>query len=114
ALLLKTLVMLEGTARLVNPTFNLVEVLKPYYRQFLVRRLSPRRLVRRAWATVREWEDLLQNAPRQLRELLRGVPKKQMSIRLEHHHLEPSVNRLVFGLMTSALFVGSAFMWSYK
>jgi ubiquinone biosynthesis protein len=114
ALLLKTLVMLEGTARLVNPTFNLAEVLQPYRRQYLMRRLSPRRLARRAWATLQDWEELFQAAPRQLRDLLRGVQTQRFAIHLEHHHLEPSVNRLVFGMMTSALFVGSAFMWSYK
>jgi len=114
ALLLKTLVMLEGTARLVNPTFNLVEVLEPYRRQFLLRRLSPRRLARRAWTTLRDWEDLVQGLPRQLRDMLRGVQTQRFAIRLEHHHLEPSVNRLVFGMMTSALFLGSSLMWSYK
>lgn len=114
ALLLKTLVMLEGTARLVNPRFNLVEVLEPYRRQFLLRRLSPRRLARRAWATLQDWEDLAQTLPRNLKDLLRGVRQHRVAIQLEHHHLEPSVNRLVFGMMTSALFLGSAVMWSYK
>ena len=33
---------------------------------------------------------------------------------LSHRHLEPSVNRLVFGMMVSALFVGSAWMWAAK
>jgi ubiquinone biosynthesis protein len=114
ALLLKTLVMLEGTARLVSPTFNLVEVLEPYRRQFLLRRFSPRRLAKQAWTTLRDWEDLIQNLPRQLRDVLRGVQKQRFAIQLEHHHLEPSVNRLVFGMMTSALFLGSALMWSYR
>jgi ubiquinone biosynthesis protein len=114
ALLLKTLVMLEGTARLVNPTFNLVEVLRPYRRQFWMRRMSPRRLARRAWTSFQDWEDLVLSAPRQLRDLIRGVQHHRFAIQLEHHHLEPSVNRMVFGLMTSSLFVGSALMWSYK
>jgi ubiquinone biosynthesis protein len=35
-------------------------------------------------------------------------------VRLEHHHLEPSVNRLVLGMLTSALFVGSSLLWAYK
>jgi ubiquinone biosynthesis protein len=114
ALLLKTLVMLEGTARLVNPTFNLAEVLAPYRRQFLIRRLSPKRLVRRAWGAIEDWEELVRIVPRQVRDLLRGAQKQRFAIQLEHHHLEPSVNRLVFGMLTSALFLGSALMWSYK
>jgi ubiquinone biosynthesis protein len=31
-----------------------------------------------------------------------------------HKHLEPSVNRAVFGLMVSSLFLGSAIMWAAK
>lgn len=113
-LLLKTVIMLEGTARLINPTFNLVEVLQPYRRKILMRRMSPRRMLRRAWATLEDWEELLAIFPRQMREIIKGLQQHRIAIQLEHHHLEPSVNRLVFGLMTSALFVGSAFMWSYR
>ena len=40
--------------------------------------------------------------------------RQQFAVQLQHQHLEPSVNRLVFGMMTSALFVGSAWMWAHK
>jgi len=33
---------------------------------------------------------------------------------LDHRRLGPSVNRLVLGMMTSALFLGSSFLLSYK
>src|SRR5262249_26255760 len=33
---------------------------------------------------------------------------------LEHKRLEPALNRLVFGLLTSALFLGSALLWSLR
>ncbi len=59
ALLLKVLVMLEGTARLVNPSFNLIEVLEPYRRRFLLRRLSPKRLARRLLAAARDWDEVM-------------------------------------------------------
>jgi len=36
-----------------------------------------------------------------------------MGVQLLHRHLEPSVNRLVFGLMVSALFVGSSMLWAF-
>src|SRR5262249_34507603 len=47
ALLLKVLVMLEGTGRLVNPHFSLAEVLQPYQHKLVLRRLSPARQARR-------------------------------------------------------------------
>jgi ubiquinone biosynthesis protein len=114
ALLLKVLVMLEGTARLVNPTFNLVEVLEPYRRRFLLRRLSPRRLVRRLLTAVRDWDEVMSAMPRLARDLMQFARRQQFAVQLQHQHLEPSVNRLVFGLMVSSLFVGSAMMWAFR
>ena len=57
---------------------------------------------------------LIRGLPRQLRGLFRQARQQEIIVRLRHEHLEPSVNRLVFGMMTSALFVGSATMWAYQ
>ncbi len=40
--------------------------------------------------------------------------RQEISVQLSHRHLEPSVNRLVFGLMVSAMFVGSSMLWASK
>jgi ubiquinone biosynthesis protein len=112
SMLLKVLVMLEGTARLLNPHFNLTEAIEPYRRTLALKNYSPRRLLRRSWATVRDWEEVLQALPRQLRDVFSAAHRREFGVRLEHYHLEPSVNRLVFGLMVSSLFVGSSLLWA--
>ena len=38
----------------------------------------------------------------------------KFDVHLYHRALEPSVNRLVLGMLASALFLGSAWMLSYK
>ncbi len=114
AMLLKVLIMLEGTARLVNPSFNLAGVLEPYRRQFVRRKLSPKRLFRRILTAARDWDEVMQGLPRLVRDLMTFARRQQFAVQLQHQHLEPSVNRLVFGLMTSALFVGSALLWAAK
>lgn len=114
ALLLRVLVMLEGTGRLLSPKFNLVELLEPYRRTLVLKRLSPKRMWRRSLLALQDWEDLIRGMPRQLGSLLRMLQKQEMGVQLLHKHLEPSVNRLVFGLMVSALFVGSSMMWAYQ
>ena len=114
ALLLKVLIMLEGTARLLSSRFNLVEVLQPYQRRFLRRRLSPRFWMRRFWTMAYDWDEVVLGMPRMIRDLMQIARKQQFAVQLEHHHLEPSVNRLVFGLLVSSLFVGSAMLWAYR
>ncbi|MCZ2340857.1 MAG: AarF/ABC1/UbiB kinase family protein [Bacteroidales bacterium] len=112
ALLLKVLIMLEGSARLLSPRFNLVEVLQPYRRGFLKRRVSPKRLLGRFLSAMRDWDEIASGLPRLVRDLMVFARRQQFAVQLEHQHLEPSVNRLVFGMMTSALFLGSALLWA--
>ncbi len=114
ALLLRVLVMLEGTGRLLAPDFNLVELLEPYKKTSILKKLSPKRALLRLANTVGDWEELVRALPRQLGSLLRMFQRHELGVELSHRHLEPSVNRLVFGLMVSALFVGSAVMWAAK
>lgn len=112
AMLIKVFVMLEGTARLLSPKFNLVEVIAPYKRQLLWRRLSPARHVRRFRRIYRELEILAEIAPRGLIELIEQVQSGKFDVHLDHRGLEPSVNRLVLGLLASALFLGSSLLLS--
>jgi ubiquinone biosynthesis protein len=57
-------------------------------------------------------EQLAEVLPRRLREILQQVEMGKFDVHLDHRGLEPSVNRLVLGMMTSALFLGSAIMIS--
>jgi ubiquinone biosynthesis protein len=114
ALLLKVLVMLEGTARLLNPHFSLVELMKPYQEKLLLRRLSPHRYLQKVRRVYREWEALGSVLPQGLRDVLRQLQTGRFTVHQEHKGLEPSVNRLVFGMLTSSLFLGSAWMVSNK
>ena len=80
----------------------------------MLKKLSPRRAVRRLLGTLGDWDDLIRALPRQVGDVLRMFQRQEIGVQLSHRHLEPSVNRLVFGLMVSALFVGSAMMWAAK
>jgi ubiquinone biosynthesis protein len=114
AMLVKVLVMLEGTSRLVSPRFSLMEVMGPYQRKMVLRRLSPARQVRKLRRLYSELERLAAIAPRGLIDILQQVQSGRFDIHLDHRGLEPSVNRLALALITSALFLGSSLMLSQK
>lgn len=114
AVLLRVLVMLEGTAQQLAPDFNLMELLTPYHRKIVLKKLSPRRLWRRLAALGKDWDDLIRELPRQVGSIFRLLQGQELGVQLIHRHLEPSVNRVVFGLMVSALFVGSSMLWAFK
>jgi ubiquinone biosynthesis protein len=113
ALLLRMLVMLEGTGRMLSPAFNLVELMEPYQRKLVMKKLSPRRVWHRLSDAISDWDDLIRNLPQHVGTMFRMLQRQEMGVQLVHRHLEPSVNRLVFGLMVSALFVGSSMMWAF-
>ena len=110
SVLLKVLIMLEGTAKRLEPEFSLMEVLEPYQRKIIARRFSPSRQLRKARRLAYEIEQLAEIVPRRLRDILQQVQAGRFDVHLDHRGLEPSVNRLVLGLLTSALFLGSVIL----
>lgn len=111
-LLVKMLVMLEGTANQLNPQFNIAELLEPYRYEAIKRRLSPQRMWRKLQRTQRDWSRLVESIPGDVSDILNRVRRGSFNVHLEHRRLDSIVNRLVLGLLTSALFVGSASMLS--
>src|SRR5262249_31917049 len=114
ALLIKVLIMLEGTSQLLNPKFSLIELIQPYQRKLLWRRWSPSRQIQKARPLAHEWEHLAEARPRGITDLLQQGETGRFYVHLEHKSMEPSINRLVFGMLTSALFLGSSLLWSLK
>jgi ubiquinone biosynthesis protein len=112
SLLLKTLVMLEGSARLLNPSFSLAELIHPYALKTLRRRFSVRRWFGKMHRAARDWNRLFEILPRDLSEILRRMRSGTFEIRHEHQRLEATLNRLVLAILTGALLVGSAELWS--
>ncbi len=112
AMLIKVLVMLDGTVRMLEPTFSLMELIQPYQKKMLRRRLSPARQMRKMRRIYSEVELLAEVLPRRLRDILQQVESGKFDVHLDHRGLEPSVNRLVLGMMTSALFLGSSLLIS--
>ena len=112
ALLLKTLVTLEGTTKLLSPSISLIELLQPLHRRIVLRRMSPKRQLRKLMRIFMEVEHLAEILPRRMTDILEQVQAGKFDVHLDHRGLEPSVNRLVLGLLTSALLLSSAVLLS--
>lgn len=111
-LLIKVLVTLEGTTKMLAPQFSLMEVMQPFYRKMMLRRLSPKRQLQKFRRLYLEFEQLAEILPRRVIEILDQVQAGSFDIHLDHRGLGPSVNRLVLGMLSSAMFVGSSMMLS--
>lgn len=113
-LLIKTLVTLEGTTKMLSPKFSLMEVMAPFQRKMLLRRLSPARQLRKARRIYFELQQLAEIVPRRMGEILEQIQAGKFDVHLDHRGLGPSVNRLVLAMMASSLFLGSSLMLSQQ
>ena len=112
AMLIKVLIELEGTARMLDPTFSLMEIMRPFQRRLILKRLSPRRQARKMRRLYMQVEQLADSLPNAISNILEQIQRGSFDVHLDHRRLGPTVNRLVLGMMTSALFLGSSWMLS--
>lgn len=114
ALLIKVLVTLEGTTRVLSPKFSLMEVMRPYHSKMMLQRFSPLRQFRKMRRMYLEFEQLAEILPRRVTGWLEQIQDGKFDVHLDHRGLGPSVNRLVLGMLASALFLGSSLMLSNR
>jgi ubiquinone biosynthesis protein len=112
--LIRTLVILDGTGKKLSPAFDLETILQPYRSEAIKRRLDPRHLWKRFQRSFIEWDKFLQELPAELSSTLQRVRSGEFRVGLEHRHLDSVVNRLVLGILTSSLVLGSSLLWSMK
>ncbi|HTW94347.1 MAG TPA: AarF/UbiB family protein, partial [Tepidisphaeraceae bacterium] len=114
SMLIKCLIVLEGTGKGLNAGFNLAELLEPFRRQFVLQQFSPEAWLRRVKRMRRDWELLAESIPRGFNNLLGQLQAGSFAVRIKHPPLERSVNRMVYGLCTSALLLASALLWIHE
>lgn len=114
SVLLRVVVLLEGSSRLLNPDFNISVIFEKYHFKILLKRYSPKRIVKELIKKAHQWQHIAELLPKVLDNLLRKAETGDFNIGLEHRNLEKSVNRLVMGLIISALFLGSSILWAFK
>lgn len=114
-LLAKALITIEGMGRRLDPTFNMVDHLKPFMTRLLLEKNSPANLYRESARVLQAYGSLAKHFPRDVKEFLTRVNRNQVKINLEHRgfeklitDLDKSSNRLSFSLLISALIVGSS------
>jgi ubiquinone biosynthesis protein len=112
SLLIRMLAELEGTAKQLNPSFHLMELLEPYAEKSAKRRFAPARVWREVQRNICEWERLVHALPNDLNNMLDRIRAGTFSVHLEHRRLDPVVNRLVLGILASSLYLGSSLLWA--
>jgi ubiquinone biosynthesis protein len=112
SLLIRVLVMLEGTSRLLERNFSLAELIQPHAVKAVRRRYSPKNLLRQTKNTYRDWDRVLKILPRELFAILVRIRDGQFDVSIEHRSLEKVVKGLVHGILSASLFMGGSMILS--
>ena len=120
-LLAKSMVTIFGTAQMLDPDFNLAEILRPRAKQVLRQRLAPAQLVKSAGLSLWSLGTLLQALPRSLLRILRRTESGRLQITFRHTGLEHFVseldraaNRITVSLILASIVVGSSLLLALK
>jgi ubiquinone biosynthesis protein len=112
SILLRVLIMLEGTGRYITPNFSLMEVMEPYEAEVTSRRYSPSRMAAKLRRRYREFDRLLDTLPSDITDIVARLREGRFDVKLEHLRADVTVNRVVYGILIAALYLGSSQLWA--
>ncbi|MFA6268733.1 MAG: AarF/ABC1/UbiB kinase family protein [archaeon] len=114
-MLSRSLLLVEGSATKLDPTFNAVEVFQPYARKLAAQKLNPLRLIDKMKTEILELEGLTRTIPRIVRNILSKIEGGKIKLEFEHknldifaHELDHITNQIVLALVLAALIIGSS------
>jgi ubiquinone biosynthesis protein len=114
-LLIRAIITLEGVAAELDPDFNLARHLVPVLTPLVRDRYNPGRMAGRIMADARMLAGVLHDLPIHVGRTLEKLSHDDLRVHLQHEHLDRlineldrSSNRVVIGLVMSALILASA------
>lgn len=116
-LLIKTLVIMEGVGKGLDPDFDVYEFSGPYVRRFLVRQFLPSAWAPTVLRSATAWSDLISGFPRQTSRILSQVEQGDLRLRVHApitrqtaRHWNQVTNRLILAVVLAALIIAMALL----
>ncbi len=114
-LLDKAIATLGSVTTELYPDFNVFEVARPYARQLMLERFTPRRVLSRAHKESRELVHVATSLPQQVHGLVDELRSGQIEVGFVHkglselrHTLDVAINRLVVATVVAGGLIGSS------
>ena len=115
ALLARVVIVLEGVALSLDPSFNLTEMAKPFGERLLRERFSWRRLQGEALQMVGTASRMMRDLPQRAESLMVRLQDGEVTLGIDLRQLtriiakfDSMINRLAFSVVVAALILGSA------
>lgn len=112
SMLIRVLLMLEGSSQRLDRNFSVNDAIEPYTQQMRIERFSPKKFTQKLGRSYLIWERLLTTLPDDVESLIAKMRNGSFDINLQHRHLDAVVNRLVYGILSGAIFLGGSMVLS--
>jgi ubiquinone biosynthesis protein len=116
-LLFRTLAEIEGLLYLLHPGFNAILYCREFAQEQEAAAREPARLAQATGEELQQWAGSVWRLPREVEDLVKKLTTGRLSVDFVHQgldhligELDRSSNRLVFGLIVTALIVGSSLL----
>ncbi|NOX97131.1 MAG: AarF/ABC1/UbiB kinase family protein [Nitrospirae bacterium] len=116
-LLGKTVFIIGGIGRELDPDFDFLEVAKPFAYNLIKKRLHPQKLFLNSFRALSEISSLLESFPGQANRILKKFRQGEFKLTIEHKGLEDAIqgrdkasNRLSLSLIIASLIAGSSLL----
>jgi ubiquinone biosynthesis protein len=115
ALMFKTMVTVEGTARKLYPELDVIAEIEPFIRKLSSERWKPSQVWHRFARQLRLYFNLQSNLPGAIQRILQKIEQGELNIKFKHENLgglqkslDNVSNRLSFSIILASLIIGSS------
>lgn len=120
-LMIKAFTAVEGTARLLDPEFDMIAYAEPFVKRAKLARYSPGKLAEDLFITLSDSMHVLQALPQEVLQVARLIRQNKLTLNMEMKELETflqnhnqGTNRLSFAIIIAALIMGSALLLAFS
>jgi ubiquinone biosynthesis protein len=115
--LIKALTTIESVGRKLDPSFKMVEFVRPYVERLVQRRYGLPAIRSRMKRSLLQYAELLEDLPGEVRPLLSQLRRNRLAVNLEHRGLsrltrtiEHASRNIAFALIIAATLIGSSIL----
>lgn len=119
-LMIKAFTAMEGTARLLDPEFDMIAYAEPFIRRAKLARYAPEKIARRVVSAFADSVDVLQSLPHETLNLVRLIRQNKLTVNMDMkdlgtllRDLNQAGNRLSFSIIIAALILSSALLLAF-
>lgn len=117
----KTLMTIDGIARVLDPNFDMAEVAKPFVKKILMKKYSPERILTKLKAWYENYKNMAYSMPIDFSQIVSKIKKDKFQIEIKSRDItdfgrtiDRVINRLAASIIIAGLLVGSSLLMNSR